>query len=288
MTQALFDLHTHSTASDGLLSPRELCAKARAEGISAIALTDHDTVAGLMEGRAAAQELGVQFVSGIELDIAWHPGEFHLLGLGLGEVSHEMEEIITLSRRSREERNKKILALMAVDGVEATFGALDNGRPLGRPHIADFLVKRGMVRTRQEAFDKYLGRGKKWYVQREGADLDMAINAILTSGGVPVIAHPMSLYISWGHMAEVLDDLKSRGVQGVEAWHSSAKEADCRRLEHMAHERGLWVSAGSDWHGDKSRRLGHSSGGHCITAAYIDKALLERLGIKMTLGQIFE
>lgn len=254
----LYDFHTHSTASDGFLSPRALIQKARGEDVAAIALTDHDTVSGIDEGRTAAREAGVQFIAGIELNIEWHPGEFHLLGLGLKDISRSMEEIIAASRRTRQERNEKIAALMKADGVAVDLSSLEhnaadgNDKILGRPHFADYVVTLGMAATRQEAFDKYFGRGRRWYAERAGANLDEAVQAIADSGGIPIIAHPMSLHVSWGHLDKVLDDIKERGVEGVEAWHPTAREADCRRLERMAHERGLLVSAGSDYHGAPS------------------------------------
>lgn len=315
--KALFDFHTHSTASDGALSPRELIQKARTEGISAIALTDHDTISGLNQANEAAKEEGIKFIRGIELNIQWQSkgGEFHLLGLGLKKISHSMEEIIAASRLSRQERNEKIMSLMAASGVN-----LDDfpdfisrlfpnnllsappsdfySRNVGRPHFADYLVEKGLCHSRQDAFDKYLGKGRHWYAERQGAHLDEAVKAVIDSGGIPIIAHPMSLRISWGHLAQFLDDATARGIEGIEAWHPSAREADCKRLERMAHERGLLVSAGSDYHGTPdcnnsndeknnaqpsspaaARRLAHSSCGHCITAAFIDAKLLERLGI---------
>lgn len=291
----LFDFHTHSTASDGLLSPKELVRLASKEGVSALALTDHDTLSGIEEGIEEAAKCGITLIPGIELDIVWQPGEFHLLGLGLKSASPSMKDIIASSRRSREERNKKIENAMQKAGINISLESLAMlypGRPIGRPHFADYLVSMGIVKERQEAFDKYLGKGKPWYAERTGADMEKAVQAIKECGGVSVIAHPMSLHISWGHLAKVFSDIKECGVAGAEAWHPAAREADCRRIERMAHEAGLLVSAGSDYHGElpslasaekasgghKIRHLAHSAGGHCITAAYIDKELRDMLG----------
>lgn len=285
MTKQLFDLHTHSSASDGLLSPSDLINAACKEGISAIALTDHDTIDGLAEAQKAAAAAGIAFVPGIELNIQWHPGECHLLGLGLKSVSPSLLELIVSSRRSRVERNEEIAARMRSGGVEISIEELQSrypNRPIGRPHFADCLVEKGIVRDRQGAFDKYLGKGRPYFVERTGANMDEAIQAIADSGGIPIIAHPMSLHISWGRMAEVLSDAQSRGVEGIEAWHPSAREADCRRLERMARGIGLLLSAGSDYHGETKHpasRLAHTSGGHCITSAFIDLSLLDKLAV---------
>lgn len=282
MTKQLFDLHTHSSASDGSLSPVELVQKAKNEGVFAIAITDHDTVSGIDEGKQAAKECGISFIPGIELNIQWHPGEFHLLGLNLKTASPSLSDIIASSCRSRVERNEKIAALMRAGGVDVSMDELASrypDRPIGRPHFADYLVEKGVVRDRQRAFDKYLGKGRPWYVERAGANMDEAIQAIVDSGGIPILAHPMSLHISWGRMAEVLDDIKERGIEGLEAWHPSARENDCKRLEKMAVARGFLLSAGSDYHGEdirQGRRLAHTAGGHCITSAFISPALLHR------------
>ena len=194
----MIDLHTHSTASDGTFSPGDLVNKAVSKKLKVLAITDHDTVAGLEEAKKASQNQDIIFIPGIELNIQWPTGEFHLLGLGLKQVSDDLNSIITYLQRQRETRNQKIVELLNKDGFEMTMTELIDRfetESIGRPHIAQMMVEKGYVKQRQQAFDNFLGKGRKYYVDRAGADLSMASKAIKNSGGVPVHAHPLSLYL---------------------------------------------------------------------------------------------
>ncbi|MDE6736334.1 MAG: PHP domain-containing protein, partial [Treponemataceae bacterium] len=151
---------------------------------------------------------------------------------------------------------------------------------LGRPHFADYLVHIGVVKNRQVAFDNYLAQGRPWYAVHQGADLDAAIAAILSSGGVPVLAHPLSLYVSWGKIEGVLADLVARGIQGMEAWHPGARVGEAIRLEELAHKLGCFVTAGSDFHGAgvrADRHLGRTSGDKKIDDRFWFDELLPHL-----------
>ncbi len=283
----MVDLHTHSTASDGEKSPSELVLAAKESGLSVMALTDHDTVDGLEEAAEAAKEAGIVFVPGIELNIQWPTGEFHLLGLGLKEISASMKGLLASLKYNRIERNKKILAALANDGLEVTYeeflqsqGTVHREDTLGRPHIAAYMVQKNIVKNRQKAFDKYLSKGTPFFVDFEGAELTAGVKAVLDSGGLPVIAHPLSLYVGWGKIEEVLRGIKAAGVQGLEAWHPGARENDCRRLEKMAKELGFFATAGSDYHGPNvraDRKLGRTAGGYKIDDRYYYEELLPRL-----------
>ena len=283
----MVDLHTHSTASDGEKSPSGLVFAAKESGLGVLALTDHDTVDGLEEAAEAAKEAGIVFVPGIELNIQWPTGEFHLLGLGLKEISASMKGLLASLKYNRIERNKKILAALANDGLEVTYeeflqsqGTVHREDTLGRPHIAAYMVQKNIVKNRQKAFDKYLSKGTPFFVDFEGAELTAGVKAVLDSGGLPVIAHPLSLYVGWGKIEEVLRGIKAAGVQGLEAWHPGARENDCRRLEKMAKELGFFVTAGSDYHGPNvraDRKLGRTAGGYKIDDRYYYEELLPRL-----------
>ncbi len=280
---SMIDLHIHTNASDGQYSPAELIQKAAEKGVSVLAVTDHDTVAGLAEAGASAEKADITFVPGIELNIEWPTGEFHLLGLGIRNISSSLREIITALQKNREERNFGMIAKMKEDGIDASYEelqALFPARPIGRPHFAAYLVEKKLVRNRQQAFDKYLAKGRKWYVDRAGANLDESVQAIVDSGGVPVIAHPLSLYLSWGRMDDVLEDIHGRGVEGLEAYHPGAREVDCERLEKLARAHNFFVTAGSDFHGEKiraDRKIGHTCGGRKIDDRFYYDELLPHL-----------
>ncbi len=266
----MIDLHVHTTASDGQYTPSQIIEFAHDKNIGVIAITDHDTVAGIDEGQKAAKKLGVTFVPGTELNINFPTGEFHLLGLGFKQISPSLTTLLDNLVKNRELRNVQIIAKMREGGVDITLEEMQADFPdtvLGRPHFAAELVKKKVVKTRQQAFDRYLAKGRPWYVQRVGSNLDEAIIAIKESGGVPVIAHPMSLYLSWGKLPDALQDFYERGVMGLEAFHPGARVTECLRLEELAHKIGYFVTAGSDFHGEKiraDRKLGHTCGGRKI------------------------
>jgi predicted metal-dependent phosphoesterase TrpH len=270
----VIDLHSHSTASDGSYSPSALVGLAIERGLSALALTDHDTVAGLPEAEAAASGKGLVIIRGVEIEIAFSPGEFHLLGLRLERLDGELGEALLRLFKSREERNERILARMREAGIGATMGELREMAgegTLGRPHIAALLVAKKAVRTRQEAFDKYLAKGRPFYESKDCLELGEAMRIVKEAGGLAVVAHPLSLFVSWGRLASLMDEWKELGVDGIEAYHPTAKISQCRRVERMARERDFRVTAGSDFHGTirPERKLGRTAGNLPIGDEYL-------------------
>jgi predicted metal-dependent phosphoesterase TrpH len=286
----MIDLHTHSNFSDGDLSPTLLVNEAVRQGLCAIALTDHDTIIGLESAKTAAlahkNSKNFRFIPGIEINISWKGGkdisglgpggEFHLLGLGINKPSPAFIAAVDELSRRREARNREILDKMHEMSIDVTwdeFMAL-GGHSLGRPHFASLLVNRDIVRSKRQAFARYLGVGKPLYVPKEGMNLEEAIALIRESGGIPVLAHPISLYVAWGRLPDLVKTLKDMGLMGLEAWHPTAKPGSCRRLEVLGESLGLYVTEGSDFHGSvrPDRRLGYSSKGRKI-----DDAILEAI-----------
>ena len=284
------DLHSHSTASDGVLSPSGLVDYACDRGVTTLALTDHDTLDGLNEAAACALARGIRFIPGIELTGTCVTGTLHILGLDIKD-SASLETLLHTQQEERLKRNTKIITVMQAAGVKVTLEAVERSactKSLGRPHFADYLVRQGVVKTRQAAFDKYLGRGKPWYFEHVGVDPKAAIQAILASGAVPILAHPLSLYLSWSKLPAAIDELCVFGLAGLEAWHPSARENDCRRLESLALEKCLPVTAGSDFHepplpkaktalhrksSHVSSEIGHTAGGRVIDETLVSLAL---------------
>ncbi|AEF83288.1 PHP domain-containing protein [Leadbettera azotonutricia] len=264
----MIDLHTHSTASDGSLSPQALVEEASKRGLTALALTDHDTINGLGEAEKTARKLGLHFIPGIELQIEWNQesgGEFHLLGLGIRQPSPAFLEAVASLAKGREERNLEILERMHELSIDATYEeirALSGGHSVGRPHFAAILVQRKIVKNREQAFRRYLGRGKPLYAPKKGLEFDKIVPLIKESGGIAVLAHPMSLFVAWGRLPELVKNLKERGLDGLEAWHPTAKPRSCKRLEELGKTLGLYITAGSDFHGEArpDRRLGITAG----------------------------
>lgn len=278
----MIDLHSHSRASDGSFSPSALVAHAASQGVSVLALTDHDTVAGNAEAAEAARGAGIGFVPGIELDIEWKSGECHMLGLGLKTEGAELGSLIAALQADRAERNAGIIEKMRADGIDIDLPraqALAGEGTLGRPHFAQYLVEAKVVRTRQQAFDRFLARDRPYYLERKGIPLDAGISAIRAAGGVPILAHPLSLYASWGALPGIVASFRDRGIAGLEAWHPGARIVECERLEALAKELGLLVTAGSDFHGAArpDRKIGRTAGGRPIEDRFMTdelKALL--------------
>ena len=273
----MVDLHTHSTASDGRLSPTELAVLAASRRLTALALTDHDTVAGLAEAAHACTDRGIRFVPGIELEVEAEVGEFHLLGLGIARWQSMVPGLVEV-QGYREERNRRIFAKMNDAGIVGHYDeveALAVGGQVGRPHFARFLVDRGKVRTIQDAFNHFLGRGKLFYEKKVGLSLARAVELVHRGGGLALIAHPFSLQRSVGELDRDLGAWIDAGLDGLEAWHPGADPASCRKLEELAQRRGLKVSAGSDFHGENrpDRELGLTSGGKPIDEDFLEGLL---------------
>ena len=291
----MIDLHTHSAASDGNYTPSALVAEAAKRGLTALALTDHDTIGGLGEAARAALENGIRFIPGIELEIAWNQGgDFHLLGLGIGRPSPAFEAAVEELARRRRERNLEIVERMNKAGIGVSYdevlafagaypldgsqgggplnaGTSGGGHSIGRPHFAAFLAKRKIVKNREQAFLRYLGKGKPFFIPKAGLEFERAVEVIRGSGGIAVLAHPMSLYTAWGRLPGLIKTLKERGLDGLEAWHPNASVSDCKRLEDLGKESGLFVTAGSDFHGEgrPDRNLGITAGGKKIDDSFL-------------------
>ncbi|MDR0525523.1 MAG: PHP domain-containing protein [Spirochaetaceae bacterium] len=270
----MIDLHTHSSASDGSFSPEELLDMAGQRGLSGIALTDHDTITGLAAGAAAAERLGIGFIPGIEIEITWEPGEFHLLGLGIRRVSPAFTAALAELGGLREERNRAIIQKMRQVAMDVSYEDLladARGPCIGRPHFAALMVRKKIVKNREQAFDKYLGKGRPLYVPKQGLEFRRGVDIIKDSGGIAVLAHPLSLYIAWGRLPALVKDLKDQGLDGLEAWHPTAKAHSCRRLEALGKSLGLYITAGSDYHGEsrQDRKLGITAGNRKIEDSFL-------------------
>ena len=285
------DLHSHSRASDGSLSPAELIALAKKRSLLALALTDHDTIDGLEEAKNAAKENGINFIPGIELEISMPEavsGEFHLLGLGIDQPSKSFMESVAILSKGRDLRNREIFKRMESLNIKADYDdlvSIAGGKSIGRPHIASYLVKQKMAKNMEQAFKKYLGRGRPLYIQKPGLNFDEAIMVIQESGGLAILAHPMSLYAAWGRLPDLVKSLKERGLDGLEAWHPAAKPGNCKRLEELGKSLGLCVTAGSDYHGEArpDRKLGITAGRRKIDSSYLKAitALTDKFSIRL-------
>jgi predicted metal-dependent phosphoesterase TrpH len=279
----MIDLHTHSTVSDGSLSPAELMQEAAKKQVHTIALTDHDTIDGIPEAREAAAALDrpIRLIPGVEVEIEWPHGEFHLLGLGLTAPSPSLTSLLAEFSAIRQNRNLAMLDKMNhLFGTKADYEDIlaiagEKRMSVGRPHFASYLIRNHKVKTQEIAFSRYLGVGQPLYVKKPGIDFERAQAAIHESGGIAVIAHPATLYVSAGKIAAVFEEYRDKGLDGVEAWHPNATVHACQRYEAIAVNLGLCVTAGSDYHGDrrKDRKLGQTAGGLNIDDRFLPAIL---------------
>jgi predicted metal-dependent phosphoesterase TrpH len=248
-----FDLHNHSTCSDGLLSPTELIELAARTGVDAIALTDHDTTDGLAEAQAAAKRTGIGFVPGVEISVSWGDTTLHVLGLQVDPSAQPLAGGLEAIRTGRNARAERIAAALAKLGIEGTFAGAyalaENKQMLGRTHFARHLVNSGVVKDLQAAFDKYLAKGKPAYVSHRWASLEDAVGWIRQSGGTPVLAHPGRYKLKPMMRDEMLGDFKRLGGEGIEVVTGSHRPEEYAHWQRLALENGFLASRGADYHG---------------------------------------
>ena len=250
------DLLTHSCCSDGSLTPSELMELAYEKKLSAIALTDHDTVSGIKEAKKAAEDLSITLIPGIEISSLYDLGnvvkEFHILGLGVDETDVQFLKKLEQYGALRQERNEKMLRLISekvcnIDKDE--FYARFDRSVITRAHFAQYLYEKGIVSSVKEAFDRYLGDGKPCYIPKEGVTAKEAITCIREAGGHPVLAHPPQYRLSLTVLDKVIKDLKACGLEGIEVVYSTYTNAQERELRTLAVKNELHMTGGSDYHG---------------------------------------
>ena len=251
------DLHSHSTESDGVLPPRVAVETAARDGVTVLALTDHDTLTGIPAARLAAAECGVELVPGVEVSCGWGRESVHLLGLFVDPEDRVLTALFDEVSERRRERISETCKKLTASGVPLRYeevAAMSTGRSLGRPHVADALVRKGAVRDRAEAFDKYLGDGKAGHV-RYGwkIGVDEAAKLLHAAGGISSVAHPKYLR----DQSALPSLLRETGVRALEAYHVEQDQDERERYLSVADSLGLMVSGGSDFHEAKhGRRFG--------------------------------
>jgi predicted metal-dependent phosphoesterase TrpH len=251
------DLHIHSTASDGTLTPGQIVNRACHLGLAAIALTDHDTVAGVQQILPCIPST-IQFLTGVELSTAPPPGfpcqgSLHLLGYGFQPDHPEVTQALCKLQAARHERNPQIVARLQALGIDISLEELetsDHGRQTGRPHIARLLLEKGVVASFEEAFDRFIGNGRPAYVDKYRIDVAQAIALIRRAKGIAVLAHPALIapHLPW-RLEDLIGELKAFGLQGLEAYYPEHTEAQTHHLLALAGRHGLLVTGGTDFHG---------------------------------------
>ncbi|MGC8842740.1 MAG: PHP domain-containing protein [bacterium] len=243
------DLHIHSSFSDGEWSPREIIDSASRIGLSAIALTDHDTVAGVKEAITIAMTAGIEVIPAVEINTDYNDKEIHILGYFLNVDSPALLEGLKKQREARLKRNEEIIHKLNQLGMRISLEevlGIGGGESLGRPHIAQALVNRGYAESKEEAYAKWLKRGSPAYVPRCSISWRDAIKLINEADGIAVLAHPGKSYVDF-----LIPQMIKEGLEGIEVWHPSHSPDDCHRYLLLTQELSLLATGGSDAHSPK-------------------------------------
>ncbi|MGV6826370.1 MAG: PHP domain-containing protein [bacterium] len=248
---ASYDLHTHSTASDGTLSPTALVEAAASAGVQYLALTDHDTLEGISEAVAAAHLRSLTVIPGVEISVTWNKRTIHMLGLGVDPEHQQLQAGLAGLRAFRDTRAQSIAKRLADHGIEGAYEGASgyaNGGLISRTHFARFLVEKGHAKDVRQVFKRFLVNGKPGHVRGEWANLEEAITWVKEAGGVAVIAHPARYKLTGAKLRRLLTEFKAAGGQGLEVISGSHSVDECHRMAQFARDFSLLASVGSDFH----------------------------------------
>ncbi|HLG67076.1 MAG TPA: PHP domain-containing protein [Acidimicrobiales bacterium] len=260
----MIDLHTHSVASDGTEPPERVVELAAEAGCSAVALTDHDTLAGLAAAGRRAAELGVDLVPGCEVSCAFRGGSAHVLVYFVGDGDGPFQAELARLRGDRVARNRRLAARLADLGLDVSYdeavAEAASEESLGRPHFAALLVRKGAAASLPDAFDRWLGEGRPAYVPKERVTPEVVATLARASGGVAVLAHPLSLGLGAGDLEAAVGELAQAGLAGIEAYYGDYAPEDRQGLARLAASHGLVATGGSDHHGEVKPDLAVGTG----------------------------
>lgn len=263
MNQKLVDLHVHSTASDGTLTPSEVVALAKQANLSAIALTDHDTIDGISEAIEASHKYDLELIPGIEFSTFYGKREIHMVGLFIDPNNYELNNKLNELVATRNMRNEQMALNLRNNGIDVTLDALNDMFPnaiITRAHFARYMYEKGYIKDIRVAFDKYIGDGRPCYVQREKISAKEVIDLIKGAGGLPILAHPLLYGFKGTELNECVTSLKKAGLVGIEVLYSKNKGLDESKVRQIAKDNSLLISGGSDFHGANKPNLNIGNG----------------------------
>lgn len=277
----MIDLHCHTTASDGVLTPENLVIRAGNEGVTVLAVADHDTVGGIDEAMTAARQRNICLIPAIELSLDFPTGDFHLLAYNIDHHNQQFINTIQKLKSARDERIIKMVQKLNAINIHLTVEDIMkecDGAVAGKPHMARALIKKGYASDVDSAIRKYLVKGKPAYVPKEKLDIATAFKTLRHVGGVPVLAHPKSMKCADDNeLNKTIESFIQCGLAGIEVYASMHDHADVRRYKEIARRHNLFITGGSDFHGDKNERPGYYGQNRPIPTHCAD-ALLEVIG----------
>ncbi len=279
--ERLIDLHVHTTASDGTFKPSEVVRIASEAGLSAIAITDHDTVLGYQEAADAAAQYGIEVIPGIEISTRYH-GAVHILGYYVNPSSAGMTEVLDWIVQNRDNRNRKVCALMQADGLPVYYEEMKArfGDVVGRPHFASVLVELGLAKNVQDAFARFVEKGQKYYLPRTFLPIEHSVEIITEAGGLPVLAHPYQYRLDEASLRNLIEHCMEYGLVGIECFYTGYTDEQSAYLCKLAREYGLLQTGGSDFHGQNKPAIQLGRGHGSLAVSYeLLQALKRHAGI---------
>jgi len=246
-----YDLHSHSSASDGTFSPTELVQYAQQNGVNVLALTDHDITTGIQEAKQAASALDLTVIAGVEISVIWRKQTLHILGLNIDTDNSQLQLGLSNIRQSRIERAEEIGRRLAKAGIEGTYAAakaISNGDNVTRTHFAKILIERGCAKDMKQVFKRFMVKGKPGFVAGEWAEMEHALSWIKNAGGISVIAHPARYRLSATKMRLMIEDFMAVGGDGIEVISGSHSTLEAANIAGLARRYNLLASRGSDFH----------------------------------------
>jgi len=266
------DLHLHTTASDGEYSPEAVVRAAKAQGFTAISITDHDTLSGLEEALKTSRDIGLELIIGVEISTVWEQKEIHVLGYLINPEDKDLQEKLKIMKNSRQERIIKMVYRLNELGFNLSLEKvleISGSGVIGRPHVAKALQEKDYVKTIKEAFIKLLSPGCPAYIPRYKITPQEAIELILSAGGIPVLAHP-----GVNPDDDLIPDLLKMGLLGLEVWHPEHNNQAVNKYYNLARRYGLLMTGGSDWHGN------NKDADFCLGSIKLDYSYVEKLKLK--------
>lgn len=246
-----YDLHSHSSASDGSFTPTELVQYAAKNGVDVLALTDHDITSGIEEAKQAANGLGLSIIAGVEISVIWRKQTLHILGLNIDAGNAELQLGLSKIRQSRVTRAQKIGNRLAKAGIEGTYEAacaISNSENVTRTHFAKVLIERGCAKDMKQVFKRFMVKGKPGFVAGEWVAMEDALNWVKEAGGVSVIAHPARYRLSATKLRLMIEEFMAAGGQGIEVISGSHSTQEAANIAGLARRYDLLASRGSDFH----------------------------------------
>lgn len=269
------DLHTHTVASDGSMTPGELVMHAASNGLSAIAITDHDTIDGISQALEQGRISGIEVIPGLEISVDFEP-EMHILGYFSDKNYSNIKETLNMLREKREERNPKIVNKLRELGFDINIGEVRAealGKIVGRPHIAKVMVNKGYSASIKEVFEKYLSSGRPAYFKKNKLTPVDGIKEIKKAGGIPVLAHPLLLQRDYQKLDKIMETLVVDGLMGIEAIYAENSKEDTKNHIRLAKKYKLIITGGSDFHGNlrSGVSIGKGYGNLRVPYKYLEK-----------------